>query len=217
MNSTKQHIIVAIADDHPVVLLGIRTLLAKNSFISIDQEFTNASSLIHAFNKANWDVLILDVDLKDGNGVELTKQILQFKPKLHILILSGYPESNFALRAMKAGAKGYVSKETMLETIEDAVLQVAQGKLYVSDELSQRLALEVIKDRNIEEIHSTLSDRELQVLCLYGAGKTNHEIADHLHISAKTVSTYRARLMAKMNLENTSELIAYAISHDLVP
>jgi len=216
MTSIDEHINVAIADDHPIVLLGIRALFEKNNIVRITHEFSDTASLLHAFNRNNWDVLILDIDLKDGNGVEITKQILQFKPKLHILIMSGYPEHNFALRAMKAGAKGYVNKATMLEQLEDAVMQVAKGDLYISHNLAQRLAMEVIRNNHSEEAHSVLSDRELQVLCLYGAGRSNQEIAEQLHISAKTVSTYRGRLMEKMNLDNTSELIAYAINHDLI-
>ena len=213
---TNNTILVAIADDHPVVRLGIRTLLENNSQIKICKEYSAAATLMKDFNESDWEVLILDVDLKDGNGVELTKQMLQNRPELKILILSIYPETKYALRAMKAGAKGYVNKDSVLEHLEDAVLQVANGKLFVSKTLSQLLATKILHDSDVEEPHAILSDRELQVLCLYGAGKSNLEIAEQLYISVKTVSTYRGRILEKMNLNATSELISYAIHHELV-
>jgi len=213
---TNNIILVAIADDHPVVRLGAQTLLEKHSRIRIHKEYSDAATLIKEFSTAQWEVLILDIDLKDGNGVELTKQMLQQRPELKILILSIYPESKYALRAMKAGAKGYVNKDSLLDKLEDAVIQVASGKLYVSAELSQILAMKAVQKTNVEESHQILSDREMQVLCLYGAGKSNQEIAEQLYISKKTVSTYRGRILGKMKLKTTSELISYAIQHQLL-
>ena len=142
--------------------------------------------------------------------------MLIHRPELRILILSIYPEKKYALRAMKAGAKGYVNKDSLLGALDEAVAKVASGKLYVSDELSQLLAQQAMEGGNKEESHAKLSDRELQVLCLYGAGRSNQEIADQLYISIKTVSTYRARILEKMELKSTGELIAYAINHELV-
>ena len=209
-------ILVAIADDHPVVRLGIRTLLEKNARITINAEYSAAAPLMKDFANADWEVLILDVDLKDHNGVELTKQMLAIRPELKILILSIYPEKKYALRAMKAGAKGYVNKNSVLDNLEEAVIQVAGGQLYVSRLLSQLLAEQALFKNNIEDSHAMLSDRELQVLCLYGDGKSNQEIAEQLYISIKTVSTYRRRILDKMNLKSTADLISYAITHELV-
>ena len=209
-------ILLAIADDHPVVRLGIRTLLENNARIKIAAEYSAAAPLMRDFADADWEVLILDVDLKDHNGVELTKQMLLVRPELKILILSIYPEKKYALRAMKAGAKGYVNKNSVLDNLEEAVIQVAGGQLYVSKLLSQLLAEQALFKNNIEDSHAMLSDRELQVLCLYGDGKSNQEIAEQLYISIKTVSTYRRRILDKMNLKSTADLISYAITHDLV-
>jgi len=213
---TNEPVSVAIADDHPVVRQGLRFQLEKNSRFKIVQEFSNAASLMKEFSRSEWEVLILDVDLKDGNGVELTKQMLLHRPELKILILSIYPEHKYAARAMKAGAKGYINKDSLLDKIEEAVSTVASGKLYMSKEVSEILALESIKGLNKEYPHSELSDRELQILCLYGSGKTNHEIADQLYLSIKTVSTYRGRILKKMNFKTTAELMSYAIEHKLV-
>jgi two-component system invasion response regulator UvrY len=209
-------ILVAIADDHPVVRLGIRTLLENTPRIKIDAEYSAAAPLMRDFSNAAWEVLILDVDLKDHNGVELTKQMLLVRPELKILILSISPEKKYAMRAMKAGAKGYVNKNSVLDSLEEAVLQVASGQLYVSKQLSQLLAEQALFKNKNEDSHAMLSDRELQVLCLYGAGRSNQEIAEQLYISIKTVSTYRRRILDKMNLRTTADLISYAIFHELV-
>ncbi len=215
----KHLILVAIADYHPIVRLGIRTLLETDGSMEVVKEYSDSLNLMEDYQSADWDILVLDIDLTDGNGLEMTKEMLLERPELKVLILSIYPESKYAVRAMKAGAKGYLNKSNMLEDLCSAITKVAAGKLYVSDELSQILAEEattVSAPSYGNEPHSQLSDRELQVLCLLGAGKTNHEIAEKLFISIKTVSTYKARILEKMNLKTTSELIACAINHDLV-
>jgi len=207
---------VAIADDHPVVRLGVRTILESNPQIEVCTEYANAAKVMSEYMSAEWEVLVLDIDLKDGNGVEMTKQMLAVRPELKILILSIYPESKYALRAMKAGAKGYLNKDFVLTALEDAILKIGQGKLYVSDELSQQLATQALQGGTSEERHESLSDRELQILCLYGAGKSNQEMAEELFLSVKTVSTYRSRILEKMKMSTTAELISYAISNGLV-
>jgi len=207
---------IAIADDHPIVRLGVRTILSENPQFKVSVEYEDAKSLLGDYAQANWDVLVLDIDLRDGNGVDLTKQMLAQRPELKILILSIYPEEKYALRAMRAGAKGYVNKDALLDILNKAVMDVAMGKLFVSEPLAQTLAQHALNGGGDELPHDKLSDRELQVLCLYGDGKGNNEIAAHLHVSVKTISTYRSRIMDKMQLHSTAELISYAIRHELV-
>ena len=207
---------VAIADDHPVVRKGVSSILSSDPGIEVTAEYESASGLMGELPQATWEALVLDINLRDGNGVELTQQIVQQRPNSKVLILSIYPEEQYALRAMKAGAMGYLNKESIPEKLVDAVLRIGSGKRFISEALADLLARQALND-DTEEPHHRLSDREFQVLCLLAAGKGNQEIASHLFVSTKTVSTYRSRILVKLGLETTADLIRYALNKELLP
>lgn len=206
---------VAVADDHPVVRKGVGAILGQSPHLEVCAEYVSAKELMDGLAGRCWDVLVLDINLKDGNGVELTQQITALHPDACILILSIYPEEQYAMRALKAGAMGYLNKDSIPDKLIDAVRRIGSGRRFISDELAELLAHQALTGGGSQAPHHRLTDRELQVLCLLAGGKGNQEIASHMHISPKTVSTYRARLLDKLQLSNTAELIGYALTHNL--
>ncbi len=205
---------VIIADDHPIVLKGLKEILSEGLDDVLLDGTTTGYELINKVQNNQYDLVLLDISLPDINGMEVLKEIKKKKPKLPVLIVSMYPEEQYALRAMKAGAQGYLTKRSASDELVLAVRKILSGKRYVSPAFAEKMLYDF--ESNVEKLpHERLSDRELQVLCMIGGGKAVNQIAGELHVSANTVRTYRTRILEKIGVKGTSELIHYAITHRL--
>lgn len=205
---------VVIVDDHPVVRAGIRQILAATADVRVTAEFASAEELLDQLCALRCDLLLLDIRLPGIDGLEALRRIQRLRPGLPVLVLSIYAEEQFALRALKSGAAGYLAKESAPEELLRAVRRVAAGGRFLSASFAEKLALD-FGGRADRLPHEKLSDRELQVLCLLAGGRSQAEIARLLGLSAKTVATYRSRIGHKMGLSTTAELIAYAVRNGL--
>ncbi|WP_374240560.1 response regulator [Zoogloea sp.] len=210
----KKPIRVLIADDHAIVRQGLRQILSDTPDLTVAGEAENGVQAVQMVRAGDWDVVLMDVSMPDRNGIDALKLIKKEFPRLPVLILSMYPEEQYAIRALKAGAAGYLTKQSAPELLVTAIRQVASGKKYVSPSLAEELA-NAIGDDSERPPHEKLSDREYQTLCMIASGKTPAEIAEALNLSVKTVSVYRARLLEKMNLRNNAELTHYGLKHGL--
>ena len=206
---------VLIADDHVVVRKGLVHILASDAEIAVVGEAANYGELRKVLQEVPVDVMLLDIQMPGRNGLEIAKFIKHELPRLQIVILSMYPEDQYAVRALRAGASAYLSKSAPPEILLEAVKAVAAGRKYISAEVAQALAERVSGDVS-DRPHEDLSDRELQVLKLISSGKRLADIARDLSISPKTVSVYRARILEKMGLESNAELTHYALKNNLV-
>ena len=206
---------VIIADDHPVVRQGLRQMLAAEADLSVVGEARNGQEVVELSRKVPWEVAVLDYNMPGKNGLELIKELRQRYPGRAVLVLSMYPEDRYAVRALKAGAAGYLTKESAPEELVSAIRKVAGGGRYVTPTLGEKLALE-LEDNRGKPLHETLSDREYQVMWMIASGKTVRQIADELFLSPNTVSTHRTRILRKMNMKSYAELMHYAIAHHLV-
>lgn len=211
---TKQ-IRVLIADDHSIVRQGLRQILSETDDLAVAGEAGNGVEALQQLRQASYDVVLMDVSMPDRNGIDALKLIRKEFPRLPVLMLSMYPEEQYAIRALKAGAAGYLNKQSAPEQLVTAIRQVAGGKKYVSVSLAEELA-NAITDDDERPLHKRLSDREYQTLCLIASGKTLTQIGEELNLSVKTVSVYRARLLEKMRLSNNAELTHYGLKHGLV-
>jgi len=206
---------VLIADDHAVVRQGLKQILGDMPEMVVAGEATNGQEVLDKVRAEAWDVVVLDISMPDRSGLDILKELQSERPKLPVLVLSMYSEDQFAVRVLKAGARGYLTKDSAPDELVKAVRKVVSGGTYVSAFLAEKLAFEIGTDSS-KMPHETLSDREFQVLRLIAAGKSVTEIAAELYLSVKTVSTYRARLLQKMNLTTNAELIHYAIQNRLI-
>ncbi len=206
---------VLVVDDHPVVRKGLTMILAEDPEIREVGETDTAAELLSLLDDSAWDVVVLDISLPDRSGLEVLKDIRAMRPDLPVLILSMHPEDQYAPRVLKAGAAGFVSKESAAEELVNAVKKVAGGGKYVSPSLAERLA-ELIEDDYSGAPHERLSDREFQVMRMLAEGKRLKDIAQELCLSVKTVSTYRARVLEKMGMESNAELTYYALKNGLI-
>jgi len=206
---------VLIADDHAIVREGLKQILADTTNIVVEGEAENGLSAVQLVRGCDSNVLLLDISMPDRSGIELLKQIRKEKPALAVLMLSMHREDQYAVRALKAGASGYLNKQSAPAELVNAIRQVASGRKYISPELAQQLANQVSDDRD-EVLHENLSDREFQTLTMIASGMAVSDIAAELALSVKTVSMYRSRLLAKMRLRHNAELTHYAIKHKLV-
>jgi DNA-binding NarL/FixJ family response regulator len=206
---------VLVADDHAVVRRGVVQILEEVPDMVAAGEARTGREVLRAVQEHNYDVLVLDISMPDGGGLEVLQQLQTLRPDLRVLILSMYPEKQYARRALKAGAAGYLTKESVPEELIAALRQVAAGGRYVSQSLAETLARELVGEVE-REPHEALSDREYQVMTLLAAGKSVTGIATELSLSVSTVSTYRARVLDKLNLRNTAEIIRYALERGLV-
>lgn len=206
---------VMIADDHAIVRQGLKQILSETDDIKVTGEAETGFQAIKIARQQDFDVMLLDISLPDRNGIEILKQIKKDKSGLAVLMLSMHNEHEFAIRALKAGASGYLNKQSAPAQLVIAIRQVAGGHKYVSPAVAQELA-NIINSDVEKPLHSKLSDREYQTLCFIAAGKTLSEISTEMFLSPKTVSVYRARLLEKLKLTNNSELIRYAIKNKLV-
>lgn len=206
---------VLIVDDHAIVRRGLRQIVAETGDIVVNGEAETGSQAIKTARQEDFDVMLLDISLPDKNGIEVLKQIKKEKPKLAVLMLSMHGEREFAVRALKAGASGYLTKQSAPAQLVTAIRHVAAGKKYVSPALAEELANALGVDTE-KPLHETLSDREFQTLRLIASGKTLSGISAELCLSPKTISVYRSRLLEKLKLLNNSELTRYAIKNRLV-
>ena len=206
---------ILIADDHAVVRHGLRQLLAEIPGITHIGEAQNAKVVLDKAQAQPWDLIMLDLTLPDKNGIEVLKELKREFPRTPVLVLSMLPEDQYGVSVLKAGAAGYLPKESAPEELVTAVRKVLRGGKYISPNLAEHLAFDL--GPGIEKpLHETLSDREYQVMRILTSGKTNREVANQLSISAKTVSTYRSRILEKMKLRTNAELMNYAFRHKLV-
>jgi DNA-binding NarL/FixJ family response regulator len=205
---------VIIADDHPVVRAGMKQILLEAGDVLAVAETGSGEELIREIRSHDFDVVLLDITMPGIGGLETLKRLKALKPELPVLMLSVHSEDQFALRTMKAGAAGYLTKESAPAELVKAIRQVVGGHKYLSPGFSERLATELHQGIN-RLPHERLSDREMQVLCMMAAGKTASGIAAALNLSVKTVSTYRARIIEKTGMATNAELIAYAVKNNL--
>lgn len=206
---------VLIADDHSIVRRGLKQILSDTDDLVVAGEAEDGVKALHMVRQGEWDVVLMDVSMPDRNGIDALKLIKKEFPKLPVLILSMHPEEHYAVRALKAGAAGYLNKQGAPEQLVHAIRQVAAGKKYVSAAVAEELANAIGEDT--EKLpHEKLSDREYQTLCMIASGKTLTQIGQELNLSVKTVSVYRARLLEKMKLKNNAELTHYGLKHGLV-
>ena len=206
---------ILLADDHTVVRQGVKQILAEAFAQATFGEAQNARELLELVAQERWDIVVLDLSMPGGNGLEALKQIKHDHPQLPVLILSMYPEDQYAVRTIRAGAAGYLNKESAPEELVQAIRKVLHGGEYISASVADELVLHA-RNEDDQPLHKHLSDREYQVLCLIAAGKEVKEISSELSLSAKTISTYRARLLEKMNMKTNAELTHYAIQNALV-
>jgi two-component system, NarL family, invasion response regulator UvrY len=205
---------ILIADDHPIVRQGLRRILSEETDMHVVGEAETSQEALDLFEDGEWDVVVLDLAMPGRGGIEVLKEIRRQRPRVPVLILSVSPEEQLAIRALKAGAAGYVTKLTAPGELVTAIRKAVSGGRYVSAQLAERLALQASSaTRRVP--HDALSDREYQVLRLLAAGKTITEIARELTLSVKTISTHRSRILEKLNLRTTAELIRYALEHSL--
>ncbi len=202
-------------DDHTVVRQGLRHVLADEFRRAEFGEARNAQEALNRVWKDKWDVVVLDITMPGRSGLEVLREIKHSKPKLPVLVLSMHPEDQFAVRVLKSGASGYMTKESASEELVGAVKKIVQGGRYVSPSLAEKMAMYLTVDLK-KKPHENLSDREFQVMRLIASGKTVREIAEENSLSVKTVRTYRQRIFEKMSLKRNAELTRYAIEHHLM-
>jgi two-component system, NarL family, invasion response regulator UvrY len=205
---------VLIADDHAVFREGLKRILNEAADISEVGEAANAAQLVRSISDRRWDVILLDINMPGKSGLEVLKEIKQTNPRLSVLILSMYPEKQFAVRVIKAGAAGYITKGAAGSEVLQAIRKVYRDGKYISDSVAEHLAMAVEQPVD-RPLHESLSDREFEVLRMVGSGKTVSEIAEELSLSVKTISTYRTHILEKMNLKNNAEIMQYVITHGL--
>jgi two-component system invasion response regulator UvrY len=206
---------ILIADDHPIVRRGLKQILAEEPDLAVLGEAASGQQVLDLLREQEWDVLVLDINMPCGSGLEILQQVRDRRPNLPVLVMSIHSEEQFGVRSLKAGASGYLTKESAPEELVNAIRRIHGGGKYVSPYLSEKLvsAIQIDMDR---PRHEALSNREYEVLCLIASGKTVGEIADQLLLSVKTVSTHRTRILDKMQLKTNAELMHYAMQHRLV-
>lgn len=205
---------ILIADDHAVVRRGIKQILSDEPDIKVLGEASNADEIMPLLPNEKWDLLILDITMPGKSGLDALIEIKQRNPDLKVLILSMHPEEEIAMSALKSGADGYLNKDSVPGELIRAIKKVTQGGKYISSSLAESLITSL--DRQESELHRELSEREYQVLCLIASGNSLMQIGEKLSLSVKTVSTYRTRILEKMNMKSNVELTHYAIKHKLV-
>lgn len=205
---------ILIADDHAIIRRGLKQLLLEEYPFAIIEEADNAEELIQKAISSKWDVVISDISMPGRSGIDALQQIKKSVPHLPVLIMSMYPEEQYAIRAFKAGASGYLAKETIHYNLINAVQKVLSGKKFITQTIAEKMANSIIDERE-KPLHEYLSNREYQVFILLTAGKSASEIAEQLSINATTVSTYRSRILEKMGMKSNAELIRYALEKKL--
>jgi len=206
---------ILIADDHTMFREGLKHILAEYPDLVVTDEANNGQEVLDKIWKNNYDVVLLDITMPGMTGLEALKQLKNDRPKLPVLILSMHPEEQYAVRVLRAGASGYLTKESAPDELITAIRKISQGRKYITPSLAERLASEFEADSE-KPLHDILSDREYQVLRMIAEGKTVKHIAKELSLSIKTVSTYRTRIMDKMKMKSNAEVMHYVIKHQLL-
>jgi len=206
---------ILIADDHAIIRKGLKQILLEEYPSAIIEEVKDAEEVIKKTINSEWDIIICDLSMPGRSGLDVVQQVKQNFPKLPVLILSIHPEEQYAIRVLKAGAAGYLSKDAATEELVIAVQRVLQGRKYISASIAEKMATELDHDSN-KPPHEILSDREFDIFKMISAGKTVSEIAEQFSLSITTVSTYRARLLVKMNMKTNAELTRYALENKLI-
>jgi two-component system invasion response regulator UvrY len=206
---------VLIADDHAVVRAGIRQFLETDKSISDIGEAASGREALEQLRLGKWNLLLLDIGMPDRSGLDVLRQVRSTHPETRVLVLSGFPERQYALNVLRAGASGFLSKDSAADELLRAVRTVLDGRRYVSSALAELLVADLDGDAQ-QPLHSRLSEREFQILCKLATGRTASAIANELCISVKTVSTYRSRILQKMNFKTNADLTAYALHNGLM-
>ncbi len=206
---------VLICDDHAVVRQGLKQILTEDSKKFFCDEAQNGREVLDKIIEENWDAVVLDISMPGMTGIEILKEIKKIKPKLPVLVLTVHSEEQFGLRALKAGASGYLTKDSAPDELINAINRIVSGGKYINQQIAEILVNDFGRDSD-KPLHETLSDREFQIMRLIASGKAPTQIADELALSIKTVSTYRARLLEKMKFSTNAEVTHYAITNKLV-
>jgi DNA-binding NarL/FixJ family response regulator len=206
---------ILIADDHSIVREGLKQIVSDTTDMVVSGEAANHQQTLDLALKEDWDIVLLDIAMPGRGGIEALKQLRSERPNIPILILSMYPEEQYALRALKAGASGYLTKESAPDELITAIRKVSQKGKYISVALAEKIAAHLRVDKD-KPVHELLSDREYQVMLMIASGKTVKEIADELSLSVKTISTNRVRALEKMGMKSNAEFMYYAIKEGLV-
>lgn len=204
-----------IVDDHPLIREGLKQILAETPDIRVAAEAGTAAEALELVRSQQWDVIVLDIHLPDGGGLEFLETLRGHAPRTPILMLSIHEDTAYAARFMRAGASGYIGKQSAREHLVAAIRKVAKGEKYLSAAIAEEMAFTMF-DRSNRKPHEALSDREFQIFLMIAAGRAPREIAEDLSLSTKTVATHRGRILEKMGLRNNAELVQYAMSHHLL-
>ena len=205
---------VLVADDHEIVRQGLKTIISEHSDLSIAGEAENGNQVLKILKKTKVDVVLLDFDMPEKNGLDTLIELKALYPKLPVMILSIFPEDHYGTRFLKAGASGYLQKSSATDQLIDAIRKVFNGGKYISSALTDKLVTGLNKDKE-QFLHESLTDREFQVFRLLATGKKLKELADELCLSINTISTYRSRILQKMDLKSNADVIRYAIENGL--
>jgi DNA-binding NarL/FixJ family response regulator len=206
---------LVIVDDHAIVRSGLRQIAQSEADIEVVGEAADSGELLDVLRKQESDVVLMDISMPGKNGLDALKLVKERWPATAVLMLSMYPEDQYAVRSVKAGASGYLHKNSPPETVIQAIRTVSKGKKFITPELAEQLATHIGQDAD-QPLHERLSDREYQTMSMIASGHTLSQIAEQMSLSPKTVSVYRARLLEKMRLKNNAELTHYALKHKLV-
>jgi two-component system, NarL family, invasion response regulator UvrY len=206
---------ILLVDDHEIVRQGLRNLIELERDLEVADEASSGVEALNLIRQNNYDVLVLDISMPDKNGVDTLHDLKHIAPELPVLVLSGYAEEQYALNLMRSGCRGYLSKDADSDEIIKAIRTIANGKKYISAELAELMSNELTHPSD-KQLHEMLSEREFQVFFKLAGGRSPTEIAEELHISIKTVSTYRSRILEKMGLQNNADLTYYAIKYSLL-
>ncbi len=207
---------ILIADDHPIVRRGLRDIIEDEKDLIIEYEASSAEEVLDGLRENKIDIVLLDISMPGKSGLDLIIDIKSEFPDVHVLVLSGMSEEQFAKRALKLGASGYLTKESAADLLINAIRKVHSGKKFISEKLAEIMVNDLLNTDSLK-LHEKLSSREFEVLRLIGSGKSVGEIADILNLSVTTISTFRSRILTKLNLKNNSDIIQYCINENLLP
>ncbi|MDD5170705.1 MAG: response regulator transcription factor [Syntrophales bacterium] len=206
---------ILIADDHPIVRAGFNQVISEMQDMVVADEAANGQEVLNFVTKKDYDIILLDISMPGRNGLEIIKDLKAIKPKIPVMILSIYPEEQYAIRALRAGASGYMTKASAPHELISAIRKICQGGKYISASLAEKLT-DYLNADSSKPSHELLSDREYQVMLMIASGKTVSNIAEELCLSVKTISTYRAHILEKMKLKNNAEITLYAVQNSLI-
>jgi two-component system, NarL family, invasion response regulator UvrY len=206
---------ILIADDHAIVRQGLRQIISDTVDLTVSAEATNGQDVLDLLEKDTFDIIVLDLSMPGRGGLDTLKQIRILKPNLPVLVLSMHPEEQYAIRVLKDGASGYLTKDSAPEELVNAIRRIASGRKYITESLAERLAGDLVHSGE-DTLHKNLSDREFQVMRMIASGLSVTEIADQLSLSVKTISTFRKRILDKMQMKNNAELIHYILTNHLL-